>query len=315
MLACQSADRWQSQSEAGFREVIAKHTLRAAFQSLLAKHFPSVWSTKPVLGKQRKQPVGDLPRGQRSEEKCEPGPVRHEVEPASECATVRGGSKRKGQDGVNNRNNESRLGESTFRNIVDSDRPSEYGDVRPLKTSSPNPASMQSQAEKQSDTVSLHFDPVVQSGPPTKSSAQLSQKSIEQTLEPVETLPSAERTSSAANGASKAEQKPLPTSSKATPYSYLGTDSSSKTGPENTPVADLRIRQVGDGSQESASERARFLGFARESLQRLGLPPLGEEEVLGVWNAILPYKVGLERIRSRFHWPNTRVHDMRNGGL
>lgn len=302
MLACQSADRWRSQSEEGFREVIAKHTLRAAFQSLLAKHFPSVWSSKPVLGKQKKQSVGDLPGGQPTEEKCDPGVVRHAVKPASECATVGGGNCRKGQDGVNERRNEIRLGESTFRTIVELDRPSDYGDARPPKTSSPNSASMQST--------------LVQNGPPTKSSAQPNRKSIEQRLETVETLTSAEHTPSAANGASKAEQKPLPTSSSsAAPLSYLGTHSSLETGPEESLVAELRTRHTENGSQESASERARFLAFARESLQRLGLPQLGEEEVLGVWNAILPYKVGLERLLSPFHWPKRCVHDMRNGGF
>jgi hypothetical protein len=292
MLACQSADRWQSQSKEGFREVIAKHTLRAAFQSLLMKHFPSVWSTKPVLGKQKKQPVGDVPKAQQTEERYDPGVVYREVMPASECATVGGASNRKSQDGVDNRRNER---ESTFQTIVDSDRPSEHGDARPLETSSPNLASMQSQAEKQSDTVSLHLDPVVQSGLPIKSSAQPNWNNTEQTLEPVETRTSAECTASTANGACNAEQKPLsPSSSKAAPFSYLGNDTSLETGSETQSVADRRTRQPGNGSQESASERARFLGFARESLQRLGLPQLGEEEVLGVWDAILSYKVSLE---------------------
>ncbi|GAQ86046.1 S-adenosyl-L-methionine-dependent methyltransferases superfamily protein [Klebsormidium nitens] len=276
MLACQSADRWRAQSEAGFADVITKHTLRAAFQTLLARHFPAVWATKPVLGKQKKRPVSGTPVSAAPlsatpvSETPVSGPLVSEA-PASEppingCSVNEETSSARVAKGVEGSKHETsvacageRKASQNGANIRKSGSGAENRDASPGVHSECRPELANDRLkEERSSHVGSSPSSIVKIGP------------SDTDLISDHTLPSS-----------------LGPSSKRTDSAGQATPVAAEAGPLETSFrASSRVYEDERSSPERASERARFVEFARDSLQRLGLPEVSENEIGDVWESL-----------------------------
>lgn len=311
MLACQSAARWRAQSEEGFADVITKHTLRAAFQALLKKHFPAVWATKPVLGKQKKRPVGGVPcgngtsvggiaNGNGSSVGGNPNGNGTSVggNPNGNGSLVGGNPNGNGSpvgglpsgnrrslgrppisgapvvDNGSSVSNEETVGESEPKNDMRQngacDRMSGSGSER-----------QEARPDVKSDRCFKVSNDVLRGSRPSReaSSSSTGEKRGQSDLKSLPSVPSSP--GSLPNRANEA---------------CIGTAVGAEAELRNRRFpATSRVSDDERTSPESARERARFVEFATESLQQLGLPGVSENEIGDVWESLRSSKVKIMR--------------------